>query len=134
MDAEKVSCEGGTESAKVKSDATYRAKCNFDMPRSPRFNKGHLKCQRLFGAFLVTINLAMSIPLFISNASGLLYALAFYSIWGTMSALIALLSSVIAMDTEGWFKFAYIATEVSFAINIVVFLIFWIVLWPMVLA
>lgn len=83
---------------------------------------------------MVTINLAMSIPLFIINGSNIIWALAFYSLWGTTSALIALLSSVIAMDTEGWFKFAYIATEVSYAINVVVFLIFWIVLWPMVLA
>jgi len=126
-----MSFEGGEAPEKVKSNASFRAKCNFDTPRSPRFNRGHLKCQRLFGAFLVSVNLAMNIPIFLQNVGNIFWALGFYSLWGTMSTLIALLSSTIAMDTEGWFKFAYIMTEISFSINLVVVLVFWIILWPM---
>jgi len=133
-DGEKISCEGGAKTEKVKSNASYRAKCNFDTPRSTRFNKGHLKCSRLFGALLVSINIVMNVPIFINNSMSPFYAMAFYSLWGSFTALVALLSSTIAMDTEGWFKFAYIMTEISFAVNIIVVLIFWLVLWPMVLS
>jgi hypothetical protein len=38
------------------------------------------------------------------------------------------------MDYEGWFKFAYITTELSYAINAIVVIIFWIILWPWVLS
>lgn len=130
---QKISCEGGATD-KVKSNASYRSKANFDTPRSPRFNKGHLKIQRIIGILLIIANIIINIPILLRNVSNPLWALAFYSLWGSGTAFMALISSTIAMDTEGWFKFAFIMTEISYAVNVIVVIIFWTVLWPMTLS
>lgn len=133
IDSEKQMCEGGEEK-KIRSDASYRDKANFDTPRSSRFNKSHLRWQRITGALLITINMIITIPILYRNKAEPLWFFAFYSFWGSTTAFLALISSTVAMDTEGWFKFAFILTEISYAVNIMVTILFWIVLWPLTLA
>ena len=82
-------------------------------------------------AILVIANVAINIPILIRNGTMMDYAVAFYSLWGTASALFSHISSIIACHYESWFKFAYIVTEMSYAINLVVVIIFWSILWPM---
>lgn len=41
--------------------------------------------------------------------------------------------SIIACNHEGWFRTAYIATEVSYAANTLIVIVFWLVLWPMIM-
>ena len=74
----------------------------------------------------------MNLVILLQNASNPLYGLAFYSLWGSTIAFLAHLSSIKAMSQEGWFKFAYISTEISFAINTTVMIIFWGILWPVI--
>ena len=124
--------EGG-EPVKEKSSASYRAKCNFDTPRNPRLNKSHLFCSRTVCVILLIINLIMNIPVMLSNASNPLYALAFYSLWGTTTALLQIIFSNLATCYEVFFRPAYIITEISYSVNIVVVLVFWLILWPLTL-
>lgn len=49
-----------------------------------------------------------------------------YSCWGINSAFLSQLFSALACHYEGWFKLAYIASEISLSINIVVVILFWI--------
>jgi hypothetical protein len=37
---------------------------------------------------------------------------------------------IIACNRDGWFRFAYISTEISYAVNWIVVIIFWGVLVP----
>lgn len=94
-DFKKVGYEGGAE-VKPKNNAKYRAKCNFDTPRNPRFNKHHLFCSRVICVLLCIVNLIINIPIMMSNASNPGYALAFYSLWGTTSAFLAHIFSIAA--------------------------------------
>jgi len=59
-----------------------------------------------------------------------MYALSFYSLWGTTIALFTHIASILACNYEGWFKFAYIATEISYAVNTVIVIFFWCILFP----
>lgn len=34
------------------------------------------------------------------------------------------------MDYEGWFKFAYITTELCYSINVIIVFIYWLILYP----
>jgi len=38
------------------------------------------------------------------------------------------------MDYEGWFKFAYITTELSYSVNVIVVIVFWLILWPWIMS
>jgi len=38
--------------------------------------------------------------------------------------------SIIACNRNGWYRAAYIATEIAFAINVFVMPAFWLILWP----
>lgn len=48
--------------------------------------------------------------------------------------MVSHLFSWIACNNEGWFKLAYISTEISYAVNSVIMIIFWGILWPMMIA
>jgi hypothetical protein len=80
--------EGG-EGTKQKSNASYREKCHFDTPRSSRLNKTHLKCARLIEALLCVVNIVVNIPIFMTNVNDVVYATAFYSLWGSTFALVS---------------------------------------------
>ena len=62
-----------------------------------------------------------------------MYALSFYSLWGTTIALFTHIASILACNYEGWFKFAYFLTEISFATNTVIVIIYWSLLFPAVM-
>jgi len=96
-------------------------------------NKTHLRCARLIEAILVFFNILLNIPIILTNGGAIMYAMAFYSLWGSTFAFVSHLASIIAMDYEGWFKFAYITTELSYAINVIVVFVFWVILWPWIL-
>lgn len=49
-------------------------------------------------------------------------------------ALLSLIFSMIACHFEGWFRIAYISTEISFSVNTTIMLIFWLLLWPIMTA
>lgn len=55
---------------------------------------------------------------------------AYYSCWGALIAVSALIYSMLACHYEGWFKLAYLTTEISFSVNMTIMLIFWLLLWP----
>lgn len=57
--------------------------------------------------------------------------IAYYSCWGALIATEAMILSMIATHFEGWFKLAYITTEISFSVNTTIMLIFWLLLWPL---
>lgn len=44
--------------------------------------------------------------------------------------MFAQIFSILACNYEGWFKAAYITTEISFAANFLIVIVFWTVLWP----
>lgn len=46
-------------------------------------------------------------------------------------AVISLIFSMLACHFEGWFKLAYITTEISFSINTTIVILFWGLLWPL---
>lgn len=125
--------EGGSSSS-----LRYRHKCNFDKPRpGSRLNKNHMQCARCVKALLVVVNALMNFLFIFANiAQGynpLSVIIVYYSLWGCMWALFSHIFSMIACNREGWFRVAYITTEISFAVNSVIMLVFWIILWPMVL-
>ena len=125
----KPACEGGEE-VKPKSNASYRHKANFGTPRNPRLNQRHLFGARAICILLCIANVIINIPIMLTNATNPLYALAFYSLWGTTTAFVAHVFGIVASNHEGWFKTAYIATEISYSVNIIVVLVFWLILWP----
>lgn len=93
-------------------------------------NKNHLLGSKFVCVILLIVNFIINIPIFMSNATNPLYALAFYSLWGTTTAFLAIIFSCLAMSYEGWFKIAFITTEISYSVNIIVVFVFWLVLWP----
>jgi len=93
-------------------------------------NKNHLYCAKFICIILCTVNLIINIPIFLTNVQNPVYALGFYSLWGTTTALFAHFFSVFAMCYESMFKPAYIATEISYSVNIIVVIVFWLILWP----
>jgi len=76
----------------------------------------------------------MNIPVILGNAANnFWYSFAFYSLWGTTTALLAIIFSNLATCYESFFRVAYITTEISYSVNIIVVLVFWLILWPMTL-
>ena len=82
-------------------------------------------------AIIVIANCIINVAIIGSNAANPLFGLAFYSLWGSTIAFLSQIFSIRACNHEGWFKIAYISTEISFAVNTTVMIIFWGVLWPM---
>lgn len=117
------------------ADCKYRSKCNFAKPRSPRLNTNHLQCARCIKAlFLFMLGLFIWFAVYaqyqVGGVHGFLVPVTFYSYWGIISAFIAQLFSAIACHREGWFKTAYIATEISYGINTMIMFFFWLILIP----
>ena len=75
-------------------------------------------------------NIILSVPILLANISNPFFALGFYSLWGSFIALGSHIFSIIACNRDGWFKVAYISTEISYAVNWIVVLIFWLYLVP----
>lgn len=115
----------------------YRNKCNFDQPRSGRFNKNHLQGARCIKAltlgFLIVCSGYSMYSQYLIEFNPILVSITFYSYWGMLSALFSQLFSIIACNREGWFKTAYLATEFSYAVNTMVMFFFWVILMPNVL-
>jgi hypothetical protein len=84
-------------------------------------------------AILMIINICLTVPIFLSNQSNPFWAFGFYSLWGSAIALVSQICSIIACNRDGWFKVAYISTEISYAVNWIVVIIFWCVLVPLML-
>lgn len=124
-----ASLEGGSDST-----CKYRYKCNFDQPRSGRLNKGTLKGTRVCKVILLVLLIAFYIMSFIGqilvNYNPIAVTLTYYSMWGILLALFAQIFSMIACTREGWFKIAYITTEIAYAVNAFIMLAFWVILIP----
>lgn len=112
--------------------AKYRDKGNFDTPRNPRLNKNHLQCARCVNIVLVTLNVIINLVVMVQNSANPLFAFAFYSLWGSTLAFMAHIFSLKACNSDGWFRIAYITTEISFAVNTTVMIIFWGILWSLI--
>lgn len=56
-----------------------------------------------------------------------------YSMWGVNMAFLSQVFSILACYYEGWFRLAYIATELSFSVNTIVVLIYWPSAWRLFL-
>lgn len=126
--------------AVIQSQLHYRSKCNFDKSRSGRLNKNHLQAARCIKAVIMIANLGINMWCIYNNASMapdhmawnvFAVTISYYSVWGSTIALIAHVTSIIACNKEGWFKTAYMANEISFAVNSVIMIIFWCLLWPL---
>lgn len=79
---------------------------------------------------LVILNVMLNVPIFLSNHNNPLWALGFYSLWGSTFALVSLILSIVACHREGWFRTAYITTEISYSVNWVILILFWGILVP----
>lgn len=117
------------------SNLSYRLKCNFDKPRQgSRLNKNHMQCARCVKAILVLGNFVLFIPFvamqLYTGYNPLPVIISYYSPWGQISAFLAHIFSIIACNRDGWFRTAYIMTEIAYAINAVIMIIFWGILWP----
>ncbi len=73
--------------------------------------------------FFVIVNIAQQF-------NPLSVIITYYSLWGATLALLAQIFSMIACNREGWFKIAYITTEISYAVNTTIVIVFWFILWP----
>lgn len=124
-----------------KMPVSYRNKCNFDQPKKlGRFNKNQLQGARCIKALLVFANIFINIWYISNNVKAMpekaawnvfCVTVSFYSLWGSTIAFVAHITSILACNKEGWFRIAYIANEISFAVNSVIMIIFWCLLWPL---
>jgi hypothetical protein len=96
-----------------------------------------MQCARCIKVILTVLNFVMYFFFVFGNiAQGynpLGVIAVYYSLWGCTFAFGSHICSMIACHREGWFKAAYILTEISFAVNSVIMIVFWLILWPMVL-
>lgn len=117
--------EGGLN----RSNAKYRVKCNFAEGRGGRLNKNQLQCARGFKVFLMIFNMWIILTCWDEkmNAGRKAFDIMFgtYSCWGVQLALYSQIASALACNYEAWFKPAYILTELSFAVNTVIMILFW---------
>merc|ERR1711934_757805 len=113
--------EGGEGKAKERTKCSYRDKCDFDVPRGGRLNKNTLQCTRCIKAVLMILNILQYSTVLLSNittsVNPIANALQTYSIWGILFAFVAQILSILACNYEGFFRIAYIVTEMSLAVN-----------------
>lgn len=101
-----------------------------------------MQCARLIETVLVVFGILIEISLAWNNFANpkmtfgqkiwncFCVYISYYSAWGAWLAFGAHIFSIIACNREGWFRTAYIANEISFAVNSVIMLLFWLILWP----
>lgn len=126
-----ASFEGG-------SDCKYRHKCDFAKPRSPRLNQTALNSSRWCKFILMFLLILMYCTMFYQQMAldynPWMVFLTYYSLWGIALAMFAQLFSIIACYRDGWFKTAYITTEISYAVNSFIMVGFWGILLPRLLS
>lgn len=62
--------------------------------------------------------------------NGFKVTLYYYSLWGIVVALVSLAMSMIATCFEGWYRPAYILTEIAWSVNLTIMFVFWLLLFP----
>jgi len=112
----------------------YRANANFQRSNFKRLNTNHLICGRALNAILLFLLIVMYIIFVLMNVAQqfnpFTVTLFYYSLWGATLALFSMIFSIVAIKRESWFRAAYISVEISYAANITIFWIFWLILWP----
>lgn len=53
-----------------------------------------------------------------------------YSLWAILSALVAMIASMLASNFTNWYRIAFLINEITYAINIINVPLFWGALWP----
>lgn len=126
--------EGGVE----KTKCSYRHKAEFSKPRDPKKNKNHLVTARCCKVICLLIMIPVYISSFFTQIrlgfNPFAVFATYYSLWGISFALVSQIFSIIAIHREGWFKTAYITTEISYAVNSFIMIGFWFVLMPSLFA
>lgn len=56
--------------------------------------------------------------------------MSYYTSWGLHWAFIALVFGMLACHFEGWFRIAYITTEIALAVNQTIMILFWLLIYP----
>lgn len=57
----------------------------------------------------------------------------YYSLWGILISILAMIMSIVAVYKENWYRGAFIWCEISYAVNLVILILFWGILWPQVI-
>ena len=134
----KMVIQEGGEEGKKKSECAYREKCNFEKGRNGRYNENQMYCARVIKAVLVIVNIFVYLIFILMNLlqkyNPLQVIIIYYSLWGATIAMVSHIFSIIACNHEGWFKLAYISTEISYAVNTLILIVFWLILWPMIVS
>lgn len=54
----------------------------------------------------------------------------YYSLWGLLVSIVAMIMSIVAVYKESWYRVAFISCEISYGANLVIVFLFWGILWP----